>query len=185
MRVIVLDTNCLLQSLPSRSPYHKIWTEVLSGRIRLCVNTEILNEYEEVLSQKTTPEIAHNVVEAIARLHTTIYQEVYVHFGLIKEDVDDNKFVDCAGFIPQSRCEKSFSEIKTSVLSAVRDVLDKANVEVMVTYRCPFILPPDIFSILLKEHITFILHYFQNILAKIRGRTSIKTKNVKVESHFM
>ena len=50
----------------------------------------------EVLSQKTTPEIAHNVVEAIARLHTTIYQEVYVHFGLIKEDVDDNKFVDCA-----------------------------------------------------------------------------------------
>jgi len=96
MRVIVLDTNCLLQSLPSRSPYHKIWTEVLSGRIRLCVNTEILNEYEEVLSQKTTPEIAHNVVEAIARLHTTIYQEVYVHFGLIKEDVDDNKFVDCA-----------------------------------------------------------------------------------------
>lgn len=96
MRVIVLDTNCLPQSLPSRSPYHKIWTEVLSGRIRLCVNTEILNEYEEVLSQKTTPEIAHNVVEAIARLHTTIYQEVYVHFGLIKEDVDDNKFVDCA-----------------------------------------------------------------------------------------
>ena len=96
MRVIVLDTNCLLQSLPSRSPYHKIWTEVLSGRIRLCVNTEILNEYEEVLSQKTTPEIAHNVVEVIARLHTTIYQEVYVHFGLIKEDVDDNKFVDCA-----------------------------------------------------------------------------------------
>jgi putative PIN family toxin of toxin-antitoxin system len=96
MRVIVLDTNCLLQSLPSRSPYHKIWTEVLSGRIRLCVNTEILNEYEEVLSQKTTSEIAHNVVEAIARLHTTIYQEVYVHFGLIKEDVDDNKFVDCA-----------------------------------------------------------------------------------------
>ena len=96
MRVIVLDTNCLLQSLPSRSPYHKIWTAVLSGRIRLCVNTEILNEYEEVLSQKTTPEIAHNVVEAIARLHTTIYQEVYVHFGLIKEDVDDNKFVDCA-----------------------------------------------------------------------------------------
>lgn len=96
MRLIVLDTNCLLQSLPSRSPYHKIWTEVLSGRIRLCVNTEILNEYEEVLAQKTTSEIAHNVVEAIARLHTTVYQEVYIHFGLIKEDVDDNKFVDCA-----------------------------------------------------------------------------------------
>jgi len=96
MRRIVLDTNCLLQSLPTQSPYHKIWSDILSGSISLCVNTEILNEYEEILSQKTTREIAHNVVEAIARLHTTIYQEVYIHFGLIKEDVDDNKFVDCA-----------------------------------------------------------------------------------------
>ncbi|MBQ6379655.1 MAG: hypothetical protein IJJ56_12830 [Prevotella sp.] len=43
MRRVVLDThsnlfacqskNCLLQALPSRSPYHKIWTEVLAGRI--------------------------------------------------------------------------------------------------------------------------------------------------------
>ena len=66
MRRVVLDTNCLLQALPSRSPYHKIWTEVLAGRISLCVNTEILNEYKEILAEKTTAEIAHNVVEAIA-----------------------------------------------------------------------------------------------------------------------
>lgn len=96
MRRVVLDTNCLLQSLPSRSPYHKIWTAVLTGSISLCVNTEILNEYEEVIAQKTTREIAHNVVEAIARLHTTIYQDTYFHFGLIEADADDNKFVDCA-----------------------------------------------------------------------------------------
>ena len=96
MRRIVLDTNCLLQALPTNSPYHKIWTDVLMGKICLCVNTEILNEYEEILAEKTTREIAHNVVEAIARLHTTIYQEVYIHFGLIELDADDNKFVDCA-----------------------------------------------------------------------------------------
>ncbi len=96
MRLIVLDTNCLLQALPSRSPYHKIWEDVLAGKISLCVNTEILNEYEEILSAKTTPLIARNVVEAIARLHTTTYQEVYIHFGLIEQDLDDNKFVDCA-----------------------------------------------------------------------------------------
>lgn len=96
MRRIVLDTNRLLQVLPTRSPYHKIWTGILAGRICLCVNTEILNEYEEILSQKTTKDIAHNVVEAVARLHTTIFQESYFHFGLIKTDVDDNKFVDCA-----------------------------------------------------------------------------------------
>jgi len=55
-----------------------------------------LNEYEEILAQKMTKEIARNVVEAIARLHTTVYQEIYIHFALIKKDVDDNKFVDCA-----------------------------------------------------------------------------------------
>jgi putative PIN family toxin of toxin-antitoxin system len=69
---------------------------VLDGKIQLCVNTEILNEYEEILASKTTKEIARNVVEAIARLSTTYYQEVYIHFGLITADPDDNKFVDCA-----------------------------------------------------------------------------------------
>ena len=78
------------------SPYHKIWKNVLSGNICLCVNTEILYEYEEIIAEKTTREIAHNVVEAIARLHSTIYQETYIHFGLIEADADDNKFVDCA-----------------------------------------------------------------------------------------
>lgn len=96
MRRIVLDTNCLMQSLPSKSPYHKIWTDVFCGKISLCVNTEILDEYEEILSQKINSELATNVVEAIARLHTTIYQEIYVHFGLIQDDEDDNKFADCA-----------------------------------------------------------------------------------------
>ena len=68
----------------------------MNGEFQLCVNTEILNEYEEILSGKTTKEIAHNVVEAIARLSTTYFQDSYYHFGLITEDPDDNKFVDCA-----------------------------------------------------------------------------------------
>ena len=96
MRYIVLDTNCLLQALPSKSPYHKIWTGILDGKISLCVNTDILEEYEEILAQKTSPDIAHNVVEAIANLTTTTMQNTYVHFELLSTDLDDNKFVDCA-----------------------------------------------------------------------------------------
>jgi putative PIN family toxin of toxin-antitoxin system len=96
MRSIVLDTNCLLQALPTQSPYHKIWTEVMAGHISLCVNSDILNEYEEILSQKTTAEIARNVIKTIIRLNTTVFQQVYYHFGLIETDPDDNKFVDCA-----------------------------------------------------------------------------------------
>ena len=96
MRYIVLDTNCLLQALPSKSPYHKVWADVLDGRISLCVNTDILEEYEEILGQKTTPEIARNVVDAIANLPTTIMQDTYIRFELLPADSDDNKFVDCA-----------------------------------------------------------------------------------------
>ena len=96
MRYIVLDTNCLLQSLPSRSPYHKIWSDVIEGKISLCVNTDILEEYEEKLCEYSSAEIAHNVVEAIAALTTTTMQNTYVHFQLLPGDADDNKLVDCA-----------------------------------------------------------------------------------------
>ena len=68
----------------------------MAGRICLCVNSDILNDYEEILAEKTNTEIARNVVRAIMRLHTTIFQQVYFHFGLIEADPDDNKFVDCA-----------------------------------------------------------------------------------------
>ncbi len=68
----------------------------MAGRICLCVNSDILNEYEKILAEKTNAEIARNVVRAIMRLHTTIFQQVYFHFGLIEADPDDNKFVDCA-----------------------------------------------------------------------------------------
>jgi len=96
MRYIVLDTNCLLQSLPSKSPYHKIWTDILDGSISLCVNTDILEEYEEKLCEYSSAEVARNVVEAIAALTTTTFQNAYVHFELLPGDADDNKFVDCA-----------------------------------------------------------------------------------------
>jgi len=97
MRYVVLDTNCLIQALPSRSRYHRIWTEFLAGHYNLCVSNEILTEYEEILSMHTSPEVAHNVVEAIARHPQTIYRESYFRFHLLSDiDKDDDKFVDCA-----------------------------------------------------------------------------------------
>ncbi|MBP5400020.1 MAG: putative toxin-antitoxin system toxin component, PIN family [Bacteroidales bacterium] len=97
MRYIVLDTNCLIQALPTGSPYHKVWTDFLDGHYRLCVSNEILSEYEEILSRLTSPEVAHNVVEAIARHPLTCYREAYYHFRLLSDvDKDDDKFVDCA-----------------------------------------------------------------------------------------
>ena len=97
MRLVVLDTNALIQALPTRSRYHKIWTDFLAGRYCLCVSNEILSEYEEILGQLASPEVAHNVVEAIARHPQTLYRESYFHFHLLADvDKDDDKFVDCA-----------------------------------------------------------------------------------------
>ena len=97
MRYVVLDTNCLIQILPSKSLYHKIWTNFLEGKYYLCVSNEILSEYEEILAIHTSPQVAHNVVEAIAHHPKICYRESYFHFHLLSDiDKDDDKFVDCA-----------------------------------------------------------------------------------------
>ena len=49
MRKIVLDTNCLLMSLPRISPYRKIWDDFLKGKLTLCVTNEIIEEYLEII----------------------------------------------------------------------------------------------------------------------------------------
>ena len=47
MRHVVLDTNALIQALPTRSIYHKIWSEFLAGTYCLCVSNEILTEWRQ------------------------------------------------------------------------------------------------------------------------------------------
>lgn len=96
MRTIVLDTNCLIAILPSRSPFHNVWNGLLSGNIRLCVTTEILNEYEEILHQRIPSEIAENAIQAILNFPELRQVDPTYFWKLIKDDPDDNKFVDCA-----------------------------------------------------------------------------------------
>ena len=69
----------------------------MKGAYCLCFSDEILNEYEEIIIRKTgSEEVAHNIISAILNRVNTQHVEVYYHFELIKEDKDDNKFVDCA-----------------------------------------------------------------------------------------
>ena len=96
MRTIVLDTNCLLAALPSISPYHKVWTDIINEAASLCVSNDILEEYEEILSIKTTPAIAEAVIAAILEAPKTRKVEPTFFYNLIVVDPDDNKFVDCA-----------------------------------------------------------------------------------------
>ena len=95
-RRIVLDTNCLLQAISRRSRFYPIWRDFVQGRYELCVTTEILDEYEEILSRHTSSIVGRMVVEAILRANNVVRVDAQFRFGLIEADPDDNKFVDCA-----------------------------------------------------------------------------------------
>ena len=93
---IVLDTKCLLQAISRRDRYYRVWNDFILGRYDLCVTTEILEEYEEILSRYTSPVVGQMVVEAIVRANNVLRIDARFRFGLIVADPDDNKFVDCA-----------------------------------------------------------------------------------------
>ena len=58
MAKLVLDTNCLIQSIPQRSRYHVLWQSFVDGKNKLCVSNEILEEYIEILQRLTDNETA-------------------------------------------------------------------------------------------------------------------------------
>lgn len=93
---IVLDTNVLLVSIPKKSPYRAIFDALLEKRYTLLLTNEILTEYEEIITLKTTPSIAQNIVNMLLSLSSVEKIEVYFKWNLIEADADDNKFSDCA-----------------------------------------------------------------------------------------
>ena len=93
---IVLDTNCLLMSIPSKSPYHNVFMAFLRGEYVLCITNEILLEYEEIISNKTNSKIAANILNAILSRDNILFINPVYRFKLIEADPDDNKFVDGA-----------------------------------------------------------------------------------------
>ncbi|MBK6976809.1 MAG: putative toxin-antitoxin system toxin component, PIN family [Cytophagaceae bacterium] len=93
---IVIDTNILLVSISDRSPYHIIFKNFIDGKFQLCVTTDILSEYEEIIGRLINQITADAVLKAIENSPNTILIEKFFRFDLIKADADDNKFVDCA-----------------------------------------------------------------------------------------
>lgn len=93
---VVLDTNSLLQILGARSKYSFLFDKFLQEEYTLCVSTEILFEYEEILKKKASPLAADLFMKVITRSLNVIRKDPYFRLGIIKQDNDDNKFTDCA-----------------------------------------------------------------------------------------
>ena len=96
VRPVVIDTNCLIQMMSKRSPYRPIWDAFLAQKFILCVSTEILDEYQEIVEQQTTAQIAENLVLLILNSINVRYVDPHFRLQLITADPDDNKFVNCA-----------------------------------------------------------------------------------------
>jgi putative PIN family toxin of toxin-antitoxin system len=93
---IILDTNCLLVSLPRQSPYRFVWDAFCQGKFYLCYSTEILKEYEEVLLRYHSTVTVSLIMETLLNSPNAIPTVPYYKWNLISTDPDDNKFVDCA-----------------------------------------------------------------------------------------
>ena len=96
MRVVV-DTNCLMISIAKISKTRWLFDAILSGTIELAVTTDILEEYEEIISSfYGSPTLAQNVIETLLNRPNVLQISPYYFWFLVRDDPDDNKFVDCA-----------------------------------------------------------------------------------------
>jgi predicted nucleic acid-binding protein len=68
----------------------------LQGKLELAVTTEIINEYTEILEQKTNTEVTKNVIQAMIENPSVTFVEPSYRWTMITKDADDDKYVDCA-----------------------------------------------------------------------------------------
>jgi len=93
---IVLDTNCLLVSVPSKSPYRLVFDALLKNKFNLLLSNDILSEYREIIAQKANARVAENIEELLLALKNVEKTDIFFKWNLIEADKDDNKFSDCA-----------------------------------------------------------------------------------------
>jgi len=93
---VVLDTNILLVSMSDRSPYHWVYLGLIQGEYELCITTDILFEYAEIIERHMGQEASESLQGTLENLPNVILIISYFRFDLITKDRDDNKFVDCA-----------------------------------------------------------------------------------------
>ncbi|MDZ4679297.1 MAG: PIN domain-containing protein [Saprospiraceae bacterium] len=65
---VVLDTNVLAVIISRRSRYYPIWESLRQGDFEMLVTSDILLEYDEILSDYLGLEVAQNVLGGLELL---------------------------------------------------------------------------------------------------------------------
>ncbi len=95
MKRIVLDTNVFLVSISSKSNLHWIFENLINGKFILCISTDILLEYAEIIENHMGVIASESAMGVLQNLPNVEFIINYYKFNLLT-DPDDNKFVDCA-----------------------------------------------------------------------------------------
>lgn len=91
---VVIDTNCLLSCIGKKSPYRNVFDAFLKNKFTICVNNEIVLEYEEVFERFWGRDVTNNLLGVFESSDN--FEQVIVNYNweLISKDKDDNKFID-------------------------------------------------------------------------------------------
>lgn len=93
---VVIDCNILVICLTSRSPFHRIYRSLVSGKFDLAVTTDIIMEYHEIIQQKYGIDTANAFIALLNELPNVNLVNTYYRWQMITADLDDDKYCDCA-----------------------------------------------------------------------------------------
>ena len=114
--IAVIDTNCLLASIPPQGNHYWLYLAFKEQRFEWLVSNEILTEYEEKLASKYSEKTATLVLSILSVAPNIIFKESYFKWNLVENDPDDNKFADLtiagnADYLVTN--DKHFNSLKT------------------------------------------------------------------------
>ena len=92
---VVIDTNVLIKMLGPRSSCYWIRKAIENRQLTLCLTSDILEEYEEILTRFYDAKAAELFLDVLDLLPNVIYLSKSYFFRLIPQDQDDEKFADC------------------------------------------------------------------------------------------
>jgi uncharacterized protein len=132
----VLDTNVLAVIISRKSRFFPIWQSLRNGGFELLVTNQMLAEYEEIIGNHLSEEIARNVLDGLELLPNVVFLSKYFYWNLIVHDPDDDKFVDCAiagGADYLVTDDKHFDVLKTTPFPKVAVLSPDEFLEIVLT----------------------------------------------------
>jgi putative PIN family toxin of toxin-antitoxin system len=93
---VVIDTNCLIVSIPPKGNYYWLYEVFRSGKFEWFISNEILSEYLEKLAAIYSENTAFVVYSILSASPHVTFSEPFFKWQLMENDPDDNKFADMA-----------------------------------------------------------------------------------------